>query len=138
MKVEKSFGVIPLRKEKGEWQVFLIKREKGFWECPKGHPELEETPLESAYRELFEETGLSVTHLIQEEPLLIHYYFTLHGVRISKSVVYFIAVVQGEPNLQASEVEQGLWVNLQEAIKLATYPTIKTVLQQVIEILSLK
>lgn len=135
MRQEQSFGVIPLQLKAGEWHVFLIKREKGFWECPKGHSEAGETPLQSAYRELFEETGLSVTKLLRPEPLAIHYYFTVKGVHISKSVLYFLATVEGVPHLQEAEVQDGLWVNLNEAINLATYPTIKSILLQTIEFL---
>jgi 8-oxo-dGTP diphosphatase len=40
----------------GKW-VLCFHRNRHKWECPGGHVESGETPLEAAKRELFEETG---------------------------------------------------------------------------------
>ncbi len=128
---EQSFGVIPLRKEGNQWQVFLIKREKGFWECPKGHSDAGELPLSAAKRELFEETGLQVAKLVQQEPLQIQYFFRVKGALIKKTVFYYIAEVYGTVKLQTEEVHEGRWETLEAAIALGTYDTIKKVLRDV-------
>ena len=59
-----SFGVIPFKKIKGVWHVFLICHHDGHWGFPKGHPEGEETSIQAAERELFEETGLKISKLV--------------------------------------------------------------------------
>lgn len=51
------------------WKVLLIRRGnepfKNFWALPGGFVEMDEKLVESAERELFEETGLSGVHLEQ-------------------------------------------------------------------------
>jgi 8-oxo-dGTP diphosphatase len=41
---------------KGKW-VFCKHKKRDVWENPGGHIDEEETPLEAAKRELYEETG---------------------------------------------------------------------------------
>lgn len=50
-----TFVVVAARCAK-EW-VFCRHRERSTWECPGGHIEPGESPLEAARRELYEETG---------------------------------------------------------------------------------
>lgn len=63
-KVERSFGCIPIIYRPPPTRVLLIQqksRTKTFWTFPKGHPEDNESPKETAIRELHEETGLRIT-----------------------------------------------------------------------------
>ena len=53
---EKSCGCIIINKNK----VLLIKQTKGHWGFPKGHVEKNETEIETAIREVKEETNLDV------------------------------------------------------------------------------
>ena len=46
---EQVYGIIPLRKHKGHWQVLLVLHIKGnYWGFPKGHHDPGETPKETA------------------------------------------------------------------------------------------
>ena len=56
MKQEKSCGCIVLDKR----TVLLIKHNSGHWDFPKGHVEGEESEVETAIREVKEETGLDI------------------------------------------------------------------------------
>ena len=58
MKQEKSCGCIILN-EKNE--VLLIHHNAGHWDFPKGHVEEGETEVQTAIREVKEETGLTLT-----------------------------------------------------------------------------
>ena len=55
----KSYGIIPIFKNKDGFYVLLVKNSKGgHWGLPKGTPEKDEKPIDTATRELFEETGI--------------------------------------------------------------------------------
>ena len=137
MKHDESFGIVPLKKVRGEWEVFLIQhREGGYWGFPKGHAEPNETPLEAAKRELLEETHLCCANLLQEEPLQEQYGFQHEGKRVLKKVTYFVAEVSGEVKLQKAEINDGIWLPLNEAMDKVTHPEGKAILAEVIKRLS--
>ena len=61
MRHEKSCGGLIYREHDGETQLLLLKhRCGGHWSFPKGHMEAGETEMETALREIREETGLRV------------------------------------------------------------------------------
>jgi bis(5'-nucleosidyl)-tetraphosphatase len=136
MRQEESFGIIPLAKHGGHWQVFLIQHRGGrYWGFPKGHAEPNETPLESASRELKEETGLDCIRVLSDEPLQEQYWFQIEGKRVFKKVTYFIAEVGGTVTLQKTEINDGIWVPLDEAIDKVTHAEGKAILTEAIKLL---
>jgi len=130
MKV-KAFGVIPLQNILGEWSALLIQHLEGHWSFPKGRPESGEEPLESAYRELQEETGLRVEHLLSSEPFMEFYNFEWQGNRVEKTVYYYLAIVEGVLLLQEEEVQAAKWVSLKEIQKHLTFSEIKKMVKKI-------
>lgn len=58
---EKSCGAIVYRKSHGNIEILLIKHvNSGHWSFPKGHVEGTETEVETAKREIKEETAIDV------------------------------------------------------------------------------
>lgn len=136
MEREESFGVIPLSKQEGEWAVFLIQHKKGrYWGFPKGHAESGESPEQSAFRELKEETNLECVRLLQAEPLVEEYSFLLKGKRVSKRVLYYIAEVSGKVVLQTEEIQQGVWVPFPHALDHVTHPEGREILAKAYQLL---
>ncbi len=132
MRQEESFGVIPLSKVDGQWEVFLIQHNRnGYWGFPKGHAEANETPSQTAFRELKEETNLDLDKLLQEEPLMEQYTFMMERQRIFKRVFYFIAEVKGYVILQTKEIHDGKWMPFHEAKLQLTHQEGKALLAQV-------
>ena len=133
MRYDHSNGIVPLKKEGDRWFVFIIRHRGGHWTLPKGHPEGTETDLECAKRELFEETGLSLVKLLDEEHLIESYQFSSRGKPIHKTVHYFIASVDGVVRIQKEELQDGRWVELAKAHQYVTYAQMKILLSVVME-----
>jgi bis(5'-nucleosidyl)-tetraphosphatase len=135
---EASFGIIPLQQVDGIWQVLLILHKGGrHWAFPKGRSNPGETPLESARRELKEETGLDVETLLQDEPLTEQYEFRRKGESVVKTVQYFPAVVSGTVRLQPEEIQDAKWVLLKEAVRHLTFREAKEMCRMLVRLLNL-
>jgi bis(5'-nucleosidyl)-tetraphosphatase len=135
MKKDHSYGIIPLRMHENEWQTLLIQHQSGHWGFPKGHPEQGETPKQSAARELQEETGLTIQRFLSPEPLIESYFFMLNGQRISKTVQYFIAMVEGDVVIQELEIKNSQWASLPVAFDGISFEEGKRICFQVNEFL---
>lgn len=135
MKKQTSYGIVPLRIHRAHWQIFLIQHHAGHWAFPKGHADPGETPRQAAERELNEETGLTLQRFLSPDPLVEHYFFTFHGERISKTVQYFLALVEGKVMVQEKEIKAGQWFSLSEAMEQITFKEGKNVCLQANEFL---
>ena len=60
MTLEFSYGIIPFKYDSHGVKVLLIQHLCGHWAFPKGGAELNEHPIDTAQRELKEETNLDV------------------------------------------------------------------------------
>lgn len=137
MKREESFGVIPLSKKRGHWEVFLIRHARSrYWGFPKGHREAQETPEEAAFRELKEETNLDFVRYLQTEPIAEQYQFLAGKTKVLKRVSYYIAEVAGRVELQKKEIQDGVWLALPQALEKVTYAEGKAILKKVANILT--
>lgn len=132
---ETSYGIIPLRKIDGKFEAFLVLHQTGFWGFPKGHPNQDEDPKETASRELKEETGLHVHHLYNHPPLTERYEFTRAGVVIEKTAIFYLADTSGEVSLDEKEVASGKWVALGQLESEISYPEGKKLARELIDIL---
>lgn len=121
-----KFAVI-ISKYQGKW-VFCKHRERNTYEIPGGHREKDESILETAKRELYEETG-AVEFEIQ--PVCI--YSVTGKTNVNESgeesfgALYFADIKQFEPELH-SEIERIEFFDDQPAA--LTYPAIQPLLFQ--------
>jgi len=135
---EESFGIIPLRQEAAIWHVLLILHQGGrHWAFPKGHGNPGETPLESARRELKEETGLDIEKFVQESPLTERYQFRRKKEIVVKTVQYFPALVSGTVTLQEEEIKDAKWVPLLESTEHLTFREAKDMCEKLKALLKL-
>jgi 8-oxo-dGTP pyrophosphatase MutT (NUDIX family) len=115
-----SAGVVPVKRSQGKW-LFLILRVYAYWDFPKGLVEKGERPIESARRELREETGLEEARFAWGES----FHETASYSR-GKVARYFLAEVPAEakveirPNPHSGILEhhEYRWVDVQEGRKL--------------------
>lgn len=106
----KSCGVIPYRIREGQREYLIVLQTNDCWSFPKGHMEAGETEIETALRELYEETGL--TAAVDETVRAVLEYDIPPFTR--KQVVLFPGEVFGEVKLQEKEVVRYLWVKKEE------------------------
>lgn len=89
MNWEYSCGAVVFTRRSGEILYVLVEEQSGAYSLPKGHMEGDETEIETARREIFEETGLRPVFLegfrMQDE------YQLAEKPGTSKRVTYFLA-----------------------------------------------
>ena len=103
----KSCGVLPYRIVDGRKEFLLVFEQfSQCWSIPKGHMEAGETEVETALRELFEETGLTA-QLDTSKTAVIEYPISPVG---RKQVVFYLGEVSGTPRTQEGEIEGFKWV----------------------------
>ena len=123
VKKEKSCGCIIIKNGK----VLLIQQTEGHWGFPKGHMELGETEIETAKREVKEETNIDVE--INKDKRYVLEYTTDKG--IFKEVVLFIAKkINGDERYQVSEIKTMEWLTYKDAIDRITYDNTRELLKR--------
>ena len=127
IKYEKSCGAVIFKDD----SVLLIQNKKSkHWSFPKGHQEIGETDLETAYREVKEETNLQIN--IDPEVFMIINYSPAKNV--SKDVKYYKAkYLSGKLIPQETEIENIGWFKINEAIEKITFQIEKDVLEKIIK-----
>lgn len=126
-----SFGIIPLQKLDGRWQVFIIRSKTGHWGFPKGHPKDEiETPNQTAERELREETGLTLVSYFPVPSLSFSYECRSHGRYVDKTVTLFLGTVTGNIHPCPIEIAESIWVYLDDVEENVVFEPIQPVLQE--------
>jgi len=130
---EQSYGVIPVYKDGGSYEVLLVRSKKyGHWGFPKGHHREGEQPVATARRELAEETGIDDVVIIRDLLLTDAWDFKRDGKNKEKKVAYWIGFVRGKDlELPPEEIAAAEWLSLPRAIAKASFASQKKILQQV-------
>ena len=125
MKYEKSCGAIVVE----DGKVLLVKHNAGHWDFPKGHVEEGETEIETAIREVKEETNIDIK--IEKENRYISEYSPKENVM--KTVIYFLGEkIGGEDKPQIEEVSDVEWIDVNKAVDKITHQRSKKIMKQVI------
>ena len=123
-----SCGAVIYRKSQGRVLYLLLKHSNGnHWSLAKGHTEPGETEVQTALREIEEETALSV----KLRPGFREAIGYSPSTGIQKTVVFFLAKARGKKlKLQKSEILNAVWLELEDALKLISHKDTAEVLRR--------
>ncbi|MEK7540741.1 MAG: NUDIX domain-containing protein [Patescibacteria group bacterium] len=145
MPKEKSAGVIIFRKEDNQIYYLLLyykteSKRGGHWGFSKGHIEKGETEIQTAKRELAEETGIKDIKIISGFNGLEKYFFRRnYGLKgearkkapwVFKSVVFYLAETETKEVKISEEHSDFIWLSYQEAFKKLTFKNAKNILKK--------
>ena len=131
---EQSFGIIPYVKTNEGVLFLIVRHRKGHWGFPKGHPDAGEGPIDTARRELFEETGVTRCDILEQYSADETYQFDGAEGMVGKRVTYYLGIVPEEERSrtqpQESDIKEARWVKPEEARNLLTFKEGKDILEQ--------
>ena len=127
-----SFGIIPFRVDADAIRFLLVWEplHEGHWNFPKGRAKDGESPLQTALRELKEETGLAPKAIVSPEtdPLVQEYSFEdkRKGCMVDRRLEYFVALMgNDEVDLAFDEVTEFKWMTLDELLDATPFPELQ-------------
>ena len=132
---EKSCGAVVYKYDGKQLLILIEKMQKGHYSMPKGHVENGETEVQTAAREIKEETNLDVNIDTGFRKTIT---FSPYE-NCLKDVVFFVAeYVGGDMTNQECEVSQLMWLPVNEAVDIITHDTDRDVLKAAVDYIESK
>lgn len=130
MITEKSCGAIVYTKDHDNIEYVIICSKEGIFGFPKGHMEGNETEIETALREVAEETGLAVK-LVRGFKTEDTHTFNRNGETRLKHIVYFLGEYSAQtPTAQETELNGVYLMDYETAMSLFQYESSKRLLTE--------
>lgn len=125
---EKSCGAVVYRTVDSVAQFLLIKNKRSEnWGFPKGHIEAGETEIETAVREVWEETGLHI-QILPDFSAKSEY--SIQG-RVEKFVTIFLAQTNDSKlRIQEEEIDDYAWADYNGALKILKFDNDRSIMRQ--------
>jgi len=127
-----SSGGVVYKKEGSQYKVCLIAKKGGrVWALPKGRVEPGETPEETAYREVREETGF-VAEVREKIDEINYYFYWKDNQTLYHKIVFFYLMPLKEEAFHGRDSEADIvrWHTLGEAYRMLTYLNEKEVMRK--------
>lgn len=136
-KQETSVGAIVYKIKNNVKLFLLVYSAKNLqWSFPKGHIEKDETEMQTAKREIFEETGISelkfvdnfrCTDSYKTKGVLEH----TQGSIITKNVIYYLCHTNSDfVNRNNAEIEKCQWFDFESATNVLKHNAQKSMLKK--------
>ncbi|MFH1623101.1 MAG: NUDIX domain-containing protein [Candidatus Aenigmatarchaeota archaeon] len=141
---EKSVGAVIFRRVKlgsRTATLYLLlhyHQNDDYWEFPRGGGEAGEAEMQTALREIREETGLDEKDLrfVEGFRAAMHYWYVMNGTRRSKDAVYFLAESKSDTVVLSKEHLGFTWAEYDDALKIFKFDNARNVLRQAHEFLA--
>jgi len=117
-----STGIIIYFKFPKKIKYLLLKHRQGHWAFCKGHKDTGETKMETALRELREETGITKIRFLRKSVLIRENYRIKNKEIIRKSVDFFIAeALRKKVKIDKSEILNYKWCSYKMSLRQITF-----------------
>lgn len=129
-KTDLSIGIILYKEFPRGIKYLILKHRQGHWALCKGHRNPGETKIQTALRELKEETGIKEVTLLRKKTLVTEKYL-INGERTEKTVEYFIGKTKAKKvKVDGKEIKSYVWRGYESALKKITYKKTKNSLSE--------
>lgn len=120
---EKSAGAIIFKKGESQLKFLLLeaksistKNPHTIWSFPKGNVEKDETDMQVAQRETYEEAGLTDLNFIPNFKVTERFMYRRDNELVSKTANYFLAETKEDQIKLSEEHINFAWLTLEEAL----------------------
>ncbi|MCE7740835.1 MAG: NUDIX domain-containing protein [Candidatus Heimdallarchaeota archaeon] len=130
MQLETSAGIVVYNS--GHYLLLNYGRSRiteNRWGLTKGRIEENETVMQAALRETFEETGISDISILEEFQHKIIYYFSRGSHRIKKTVIYLIGISPVKEITISKEHIGFHWAKYEDALEMLTFENTRKVIR---------
>ncbi|MCX8192967.1 MAG: NUDIX domain-containing protein [Nitrososphaeria archaeon] len=110
-------------------EYLLLHYEAGHWDFPKGAIEVGENEVDTARREVWEETGIDNIEIIPNFRREIKYFYKKLGELVKKEVVFYLARSNTKEVRLSYEHKGYIWLEYPEAMRKLTFNTARNVLE---------
>jgi bis(5'-nucleosidyl)-tetraphosphatase len=127
---EISSGAIVYYVDNQNITFLLLHYFSGHWDFPKGIKERGESDIDTALREIIEETGITDITILDGFKKEVFYKYKRNNYLISKKVIFFLATVNSKKVVLSSEHKGFVWEEYENALRRITYKNSKEILTE--------
>ncbi len=131
----KTIGLVIFKKEGKAVKYLLLHRGGEYWTFPKGRPQGMENELETAFRELEEETGIVHPRLVEDFREEYNYDFDTqinegHKEKVYQTGIFYLAeVYEDDVRISQEHIDYG-WFDYDTAYKRLFYQNNQNILKK--------
>lgn len=133
-----SVGIILFHRFPRKVMYLLLKQHQGHWGFPKGHIEKGEKLIDTAVRELREETGIKKIKFVKKKILLRDNYSFKNGKsKVIKNVDYYVAEsLVDNVKIDGREILNYKWLSVEKSYDRLTFTKSKKILKSANKIIN--
>jgi len=131
-------GVVYRRFDDNVFFVLVGRRKGNYWCLPKGRIEENETEIEAAKREVFEETGISDVEVGEKIGTIVYEFHRKSNETPYHKYVHFYLMSSSSPHLNVgSEFDRAMWFPARDALNMVSHKKEKEIVSKALKMLGL-